>query len=78
MKILTTLQAILFGLGLSALAIASFPYSSNIMIKQAKADYVFSDKISIFAWSFSLGKVEYLWGGLWKWFKYESCELNSE
>ena len=36
MKNLTTPQAILFGLGLIALTIASFPYSSNI-VKPAHA-----------------------------------------
>ena len=36
MKNLTTPKAILFGLGLIALAIASFPYSSNV-VKPAHA-----------------------------------------
>ena len=46
MKNLTTPKAILFGLGLIALAIASVPYSSNIMIKEAKADYVLGGYLS--------------------------------
>ena len=40
MKNLTTPKAILFGLGLIALAIASLPYSSNIT-KPAMADYMY-------------------------------------
>ena len=46
MKNLTTPQAILFGLGLIALAIVISSESSNIMIKEAKADYVLSGHLS--------------------------------
>ena len=43
MKNLTTPQSILCGFGLVALAIASVPYSSQI-VKPAYADYMYGDK----------------------------------